>query len=255
MLNSKYVLLFFFEEFVFFLFFIYFCIKLLKIFKRMKNLKFYLVFFIAVLAGLVSLFGCSSDDDGLCDSGEIKTDSIKFPIIMDENHDSVTFWVDGKEITITYGRHGRDTRAIDDGKVYPRDPNATLASVPKLVSKGEYKKYIQGKFPPFADLAGVSVVMLRLNKFTFQCVAPANAKPTSIDLTNITPQGFATESANYRGYSIDKTLVTTSGVILNCSFYIQDGIAYGIGGQQLTSGAYYPLPGEQVRYQFTYELR
>lgn len=216
----------------------------------MKKLNFYLMSFSVASVGLIPLFGCSSDNDEISDLPKSETE---FPIIMDENHNSVTVNVDGKEITITYG--GNATRGIDDNHVYPRNPNATLATVPKMVSKGEYKKYTQGKFPPFADLSGVSVVMLRLDKFTFECNAPANAKQTSIDITNITPQGFATESASYRGFTIDKIKSTTAGVIVNCSFYIQDGIAYNIAGQQLTSGGYYPLPGEDVRYQFTYDLR
>ena len=37
-------------------------------------------------------------------------------------------------------------------------------------------------------------------------------------------------------------------------FYIQDGIAYNVAGQQLTKNTYYPLAGDKVRYQFTYEL-
>lgn len=209
--------------------------------------------FIVASVGVIPLFGCSADSDEISDSSKNESDNVEFPIIMDENHNSVTVNIDGKEITINYG--GNATRGIGDGHVYPKDPNATLATVPKMVSKGEYKKYTQGKFPPFAELSGVSVVMLRLDKFTFECKAPANAKQTSIDITNITPQGFATESASYRGFTIDKIMSTTSGVIVKCSFYIQDGIAYNIAGQQLTSGEYYPLPGEDVRYQFTYELK
>lgn len=219
----------------------------------MKKLNFYLISFVVASVGIIPLFGCGGDNDDIPDLPKDDPDNVEFPIIMDEDHNSVTVNVDGEEITITYG--GNSTRGIDDGHVYPRDPNATLATVPKMVSKGEYKKYTQGKFPPFADLSGVSVVMLRLDKFTFECNAPANAKPTSVDITNITPQGFATESASYRGFSIDKIMSTTSGVIVKCSFYIQDGIAYNIAGQQLTSGEFYPLPGEDVRYQFTYELK
>ena len=116
------------------------------------------------------------------------------------------------------------------------------------------------KIPPHAKScirckSCMSIVLLRLDKFTFECKAPANAKQTSFDITNITEEGFATESASYCGFSIDQILSTTSGVIVKCSFYIQDGIAYNIAGQQLTPDTYYPLPGEQVRYQFTYELR
>lgn len=125
-----------------------------------------------------------------------------------------------------------------------------------MVSKGKYKKYTnRTAYAPFSALSGASIVLLRLDKFTFECKAPANAKQTSFDITNITEEGFATESASYCGFSIDQILSTTSGVIVKCSFYIQDGIAYNIAGQQLTPDTYYPLPGEQVRYQFTYELR
>ncbi|MDD7705512.1 MAG: hypothetical protein PUJ13_03850 [Bacteroidales bacterium] len=124
-----------------------------------------------------------------------------------------------------------------------------------MVSKRKYKKYAVKQFTPFANLRGASYVLLRLDKFAFECKAPANAKTTSIDITNITNQGFATESASYRGFSIDNILSTTSGVVVKCSFYIQNGKAFNIGGQQLTSDKEYPLPGNQVRYQFTYELR
>lgn len=146
------------------------------------------------------------------------------------------------------------TRSIT-GSIYPRNPNATLASIPVMASKGTYKKYAKGSFSPFAELAGASIVMLRLDKFTFECKGPSNAKQTSFDITNITEEGFATESAAYKGFSIDQILSTTSGVIVKCSFYIQDGIAYNIVGQQLTPNTYYPLPGNKVQYQFTYELR
>lgn len=203
---------------------------------------------------VISFTSCSSNEEETMANQVVSYDT-KFPIIIDENTSQKTVVVNGVTYTIN-AQPSSKTRAISGGEtIYPRDPNATLSSVPVLVSKGEYKKYAQKSFSPFAALRGVSVVLLRLNKFSFVCKGPANAKPGSFDVTNITKQGFATEDASYKGFTIDKILVTTTGVILKCSFYIQDGIAYDLAGQQLTPNTSYPLSGDQVRYQFTYQVR
>lgn len=204
-----------------------------------------------------SVIVCSSCSDKEEDFVTIQKSSKEttFPVIIDENTNRKEITVDGKTYVFNIHHLQQETRAIGmDERIYPRDPNATLATVPVLASKGEYKKY-ESKYSPFADLSGVSIVLLRLNKFTFECKAPANIKQTSFDVTNITKEGFATESASRKGFTIDRILSTTSEVTLKCHFYIQDGIAYNIAGQQLTNSTYYPLPGDQVRYQFTYELR
>lgn len=218
-----------------------------------KNVLFSMLVFSSILV----FTGCSdTDDDIVLSQPKLKETSL--PVIVDENTSKKEVVVDGKTYIFNIHNDIPSTRSIGDvggEKIYPRDPNATLASVPVMVSKGTYKKYASKAFSPFADLAGVSIVMLRLDKFTFECVAPSNAKQTSFDITNITKEGFATESASYKGFSIDKILSTTSGVIVKCSFYIQDGIAYDIAGQQLTDNTYYPFPGNEVRYQFTYDVR
>lgn len=220
------------------------------------NLKIVLSTILLVVSSF-SFISCSNDDDFSIEEQETASDGTnsQFPILMDKDHPDATVVVDGKTITIHFDENeGLETRGIDDNKVYPRDPNATLASVPRLAEKGTYEKYAVKQFPPFAELAGATIAMLRLDRYTFQCVGPANAN-VGFNITNITPQGFATKSANYRGYSINNILVTTDGVIMNCSFYIQNGIAYGVGGEQLTADTPYPLAGTDVRYQFTYTLK
>lgn len=203
---------------------------------------------------IVSFTSCSNNEEEMVEQQIVSNDTT-FPIIIDENTSQKNIVVNGVTYTIKT-KQSPKTRGIGgEETIYPRDPSATLASVPVLVSKGNYKKYLQKTFSPFAELRGVSYVLLRLDKFAFECKAPANAKQSSIDITNITKQGFATESASYKGYSIDQILVTTTGVIFKCSFYIQNGIAYNIAGQQLTPNTSYPLPGNQVQYQFTYQLR
>lgn len=221
----------------------------------MKKLKPCLLFFFVFVSVVAVMSSCDNEDmSSEYVLGE-KPDSIKLPFMMDQDHDSVTVVVDGKTYTITYGkRDNGKTRGIGGDKIYPRDPNATLATVPVMVSKGEYKKYAVGSYPPFAALPSNSVVLLRLDRFEFKCEAPANAKLFSFNITNITDQGFTTEDANYKGFTVDNIRSSTSGVIVNCSFYIQDGIAYNVAGQQLTKNTYYPLAGDKVRYQFTYEL-
>ena len=187
-------------------------------------------------------------------AAELRNDT-KFPVIIDENTSQKNIVINGVTYTIKI-KNSPKTRGLGgDEPIYKRNPNATLASVPVLVSKGKYKKFVQHSFSPFSELRGVSYILLKLDKFEFECKAPANARATSIDITNITKQGFPTETANYKGFSIDNMLVTTSGVFVKCSFYIHNGIAYNIAGQQLTPETSYPLPGNQVRYQFTYELR
>ena len=213
-----------------------------------------LIYSIAIFACVFSFTSCSNNEDVISDVQE-QPHETRFPVIIDENTSQKQIVVNGRTYTFNIHQGKRETKGVANETIYPRDPNATLASVPVQVSQGEYKKYAVGTFPPFAELAGASVVMLRLNKFTFECTGPANAKPMSFDITNITKQGFATESAKLKGFSIDQILTTTTGVIVKCSFYIQDGIAYNLLGQQLTGNTYYPLPGDQVRYQFTYETR
>lgn len=209
---------------------------------------------IALCICLVTFASCSKDDEELMRKQAIQNDT-DFPIIVDQDFTSKTVVVDGKTITITRGKNA-NTRAINgDEVIYPRDPNATLATTPIRVLEGKYKKYSKKSFSPFAELQGATYVLLRLSRYEFECKAPANAKQSSFDITNITKQGFATESASYKGYSIDKILVTTTGVIYKCSFYIQEGIAYNIIGQALNRNTPYPLAGENVRYQFTYQLR
>ena len=201
----------------------------------------------------------SKDEEKFISTNKTTSKDSIFPIRIDQNTSDTTVIVDGK--TYVFHIHHRNmpqTRAITGigGRIYPVNPNATLATIPIMVSKGEYKKYAKRTaYTPFSALSGASIVLLRLDKFTFECKAPANTKQTSFDITNITEEGFAEENASYCGFSIDKILSTTSGVIVKCYFYIQDGIAYNIAGQQLTPNTYYPLPGEKVRYQFTYELR
>ena len=214
-----------------------------------------------LLLAISSLFlgiSCSNGEENFISTNETTSKDSIFPIRIDQNTSDTTVIVDGKTYVFHIHRNMPQTRAITGigGSAHPVNPNATLATVPFMVSKGKYKKYTnRTAYAPFSALSGASIVLLRLDKFTFECKAPANAKQTSFDITNITEEGFATESASYCGFSIDQILSTTSGVIVKCSFYIQDGIAYNIAGQQLTPDTYYPLPGEQVRYQFTYELR
>lgn len=203
---------------------------------------------------IVSFTSCSNNEAEIVEKQVVSNDT-KFPVIIDENTSQKNIVINGVTYTIKI-KKSPQTRGIGgDEPIYKRNPNATLASVPVLVSKGKYKKFVQHSFSPFSELRGVSYILLKLDKFEFECKAPANARATSIDITNITKQGFPTETANYKGFSIDNMLVTTSGVFVKCSFYIHNGIAYNIAGQQLTPETSYPLPGNQVRYQFTYELR
>lgn len=213
-----------------------------------------IIFPLTLCMCVVSFIGCSNNEEEMTEKPDISNDT-KFPIIIDENTFHKTVVVNGKTYAINIQRSSPKRAIGDEETIYPRDPNATLASVPVLVSKGSYKKYYQNSFSPFAELRGFNYLLLRLDKFAFECKAPANAKQNSFDITNITKQGFATESASYKGYSIDRILVTTTGVVFKCSFYIQNGIAYDILGRQLTPDTPYPLPGNQVQYQFTYQLR
>lgn len=198
----------------------------------------------------LSVFTSCSDNNDFVDNQNDLTET-KFPIIIDENTTRKEIVVDGETYIFTFHHNNTSkTRAIvgNSETIYERDPNATLATVPVLVSKGKYKKYAVGPSSPFAEIA-------RLDRFEFECRGPKDAKQTSFDITNITPQGFSTENAKYKGFSIDNILSTTSGVIVKCSFYIQNGKAYNVAGQQLTPDTSYPLPGNKVRYQFTYERR
>lgn len=203
---------------------------------------------------IVSFTSCSDNEAEIVEKQVVSNDT-KFPVIIDENTSQKNIVINGVTYTIKINNSPKTRGLGGDEPIYKRNPNATLASVPVLVSKGKYKKYARNSFSPFSELRGVSYILLKLDKFAFECKAPANAKPLSIDITNITKQGFTTEAADSKGFVIDKMLVTTTGVIAKCSFYIHNGIAYNIAGQQLTPETSYPLPGNQVQYQFTYELR
>lgn len=227
-------------------------VSFIKAFKMITKQNLFGMF--AFLTCGLMLIGCSLDPEEV-DGGRSGDSSLSFTVT--DTTTSKTVVLNGDTIVFTFGHKVpnniiRRSIGYNDDTVYERNPNAHLAPTPKLVSYGSYKKYAIQQFPPFAALRGVSVAVLRLDKFSFTCSAPAGTKLFSFDITNITPQGFANENATSRGFHVDGITQSTRGVFVDCSFYIQDGIAYDIAGMQLTPNTYYPLPGEKVQYQYTY---
>ena len=217
------------------------------------------IVFASFMTCLFFCTSCSEHEDEFVCSGNYERDALSestFPVVIDENTSCKKVVVDGVTYTINIRNESKQSRGIDySERVYDRDPKATLASVPVKVSEGKYKKYYNKASTPFAELAGVRFVMLRFDKYSFECVGPSNAKQLSFDITNITKQGFATESTSYRGFSIDNIVSSTSAVVVRCSFYIQNGAAYTVSGQQMTPDRDFPHCGKDVRYQFTYETK
>ena len=98
------------------------------------NLKIVLSTILLVVSSF-SFISCSNDDDFSIEEQETASDGTnsQFPILMDKDHPDATVVVDGKTITIHFDENeGLETRGIDDNKVYPRDPNATLAQNAKM---------------------------------------------------------------------------------------------------------------------------
>ena len=156
-------------------------------------------------------------------------------------------------ITVSSSGNTANTNVTPDYAQYYSEKSKEWAISNRIVDNTDYSsKYYANESKKQADISTAKAT---------EVVESGNTAVSNIEsardnaITNITNQGFATESASYRGFSIDNILSTTSGVVVKCSFYIQNGKAFNIGGQQLTSDKEYPLPGNQVRYQFTYELR
>lgn len=216
-----------------------------------------------LIANVILCGSCSDYEEELNDVSPKSTlEETSFPIVFDEKTSQKEIVVNGQSITINVHNNTpneiSDTRAIGGGggeTIYERDPNATLATVPVLVKKGTYKKYTNPSSTPFAGIGGAKYVLLRMDKFRFECVAPPNTKQLSVDITNITPQGYSSEGASAKGFVIESITSSTQSLRVLCSFYIQNGAAYNLSGQQLTPNTSFPLPGEEVRYQFTYETR
>ena len=101
-----------------------------------KNVLFSMLVFSSILV----FTGCSdTDDDIVLSQPKLKETSL--PVIVDENTSKKEVVVDGKTYIFNIHNDIPSTRSIGDvggEKIYPRDPNATLASVPVMVSKGTY---------------------------------------------------------------------------------------------------------------------
>lgn len=204
-----------------------------------------------ILVILCIITSCSTDES--TNITEVENSSL--PLIVTPSTSPQHLFIDGKKYTFRFSSI-KQTRAINS--FYSRDPNATLATKPRLVQKGKAHKYLSDHDianSPFPALAGRGMVIIRFDRYEFECNAPAKTLQTSFDITNITPEGFAEESPKYRGFSIDKILSTDRGVTVKCSFYIQNGAAYDLAGRQLTANKQYPLKGEDVQYQFTYQTK
>lgn len=194
---------------------------------------------------------CSTDES----TNITEVENTSLPLIITPNTSPKHLYIDGKKYTFRFSSI-KQTRAISP--VYSRDPNATLATKPRLAQKGKAQKYFSDHDianSPFPALAGRGIVIMRFDRYEFECRAPRNTKQNSFYITNITPEGFAEANPESRGFSIDKIVSTTKGVIVKCSFYIQNGAAYDLLGRQLTADKQYPLKGEDVQYQFTYQTR
>lgn len=211
------------------------------------------LFTCALLGCVFMTTSCSNDDDNIIASSVSSQSSEETfePVTFTAEDPTHVIMLDGNPVTFTLKTDSLKTRSVSSNIVL-NEVGPFPTATPFLVKKGNYKKYFS-KLPQFDFLPSYSVVLLRLDEFRFDVNLPKSAAlDGACDLTPITEQGFATESANYKGYQLISKISHVDGYKLTFRFYIQSGIAYDLAGRQLCGDVDHPLPGADVRYNYTY---
>lgn len=205
---------------------------------------------------IFSLFICAcSDTHEIKPKNDVPKIYTSLPITVTESDTVIYFMHDGQihKIYVNGYNPTNTTRAISGGqKVYERNPDATLSSTPRLISAGKYQKVALNSFSPLANISGAKMILVRVNKYSVECNAPAGVNPFSYKIENITKQGFSDTNLDAFGYQVTKMENNTKGVFVTLTYFTKEGIAYDVSGRQLTPNTPYPINGMDVKYQYTY---
>jgi hypothetical protein len=212
-------------------------------------------FFTSVFICSACFISCDNDGEVLFSEGESElfTKGVFEPeIVFSHENPTHKLIIDGQTVTLTLALPEEDgtspqLRAAGD-MVGPLP-----ASTPKRVVTGKYQKYLT-KISEFNWLPSYSFVLLRLDEYQFEINLPKTAFQGAYTLYPQTTEGFATNGANYRGYSYVGTISHATGYKITFKFFIQNGAAYNILGQQLCANTSIPVKGENVRYNYKYML-
>jgi hypothetical protein len=212
-------------------------------------------FFTLVFIYSVSFISCNNDDEVLLSEGqsELFTKGAFEPETVfshgDPTHELI---IDAQTVTFTLAppkEDGTSPQLRTAGNMVGPLP----VSTPKRVTTGKYKKYFT-KISDFNWLPSYSYVLLRLDEYRFEINLPKTAFQGAYILYPQTTEGFATNGANYRGYSHVSTVSHATGHKITFKFFIQNGAAYNILGQRLSANTSIPIKGENVRYNYKYML-
>jgi hypothetical protein len=212
-------------------------------------------FFTLVFICSVFFISCNNDDEVLLSvsESEMFTKRAFEPETVfsheDPTHELI---IDGQTVTFTLAlseEEGTSPQLRASGDMVGPLP----ASTPKRVATGKYQKYLT-KISEFNWLPSYSYVLLRLDEYSFEINLPKTAFQGAYTVYAQTTEGFATNGANYRGYSYVGTTSHATGHKITFKFFIQNGAAYNILGQQLCANTSIPIKGENVRYNYKYML-